>query len=378
MTSNEDERLQFLKNLEPDWFWYRQTHLGRKVPRKLTYEALEYNEDLILLDNKDILTLIDNNTFKKVANPIQKSLKHEDLSNFTEFVFDTNFEGPCTFVIVKETNPVSKKTTYSYAVSHVIDPLEPGSKHDYLMTSIHKDLKPKNIMVANYTMIAGELQIQYNQLKINFISTATSSQLFDIGIDSDKKSNWLKPNINIDDIDGEDTEEWDYYWGIFNLFLQYLKGLHMDTTNVWLPTELRGKDFSMIQNKVTKETLSKWQRNNVKLYKRIVYPTRGLPLTSFDYKYMRDKEAVDTMVYYINLCEFQNQDLNVRKRCEDKNLNLQDLIDKNLIEPYDINKRKYEIPNERPTKRPRRWSPRLLMILGDVPSNEVLSFNLKF
>ena len=34
--------------------------------------------------------------------------------------------------------------------------------------------------------------------------------------------------------------------------------------------------------------------------------------------------------------------------------------------------------NARPTKRQRRWSPRLPMVLGDVPSNKVLSFNLKF
>lgn len=377
MTSNKDERLEYLKSLDTHSFWYRQKYLGRKVPRKLTYEALEYNEDLILLDNKDILRLIDNNKFEKVANPIQKSLRKKDLSNFTEFVFDTNFEGPCTFVIVKET--ILGKNTYSYAVSHVIDPLEPGSKHDYLMTYIHNQLTENNSMTAGYTMIAGELQIRWKQhILINFLSTATNLQLFNIGIESYKKKSWLKPNIDIDNTVAEDKKEWDYYWEIFNLVLQYLKGLHMDTKYVWLPRERRGKDFSLIQNKVTKDTLSKWQRNNVKLYKCIVYPTRGLPLRKFDFMYDHNKGIVNRMVYYINLCEFQNPNLNERKRCKGQNLNLQYLIEKKLIEPYDINKRKYEIPNERPTKRQKRWSPRLLMILGDVPSNEVLSFNLKF
>ena len=173
------------------------------------------------------------------------------------------------------------------------------------------------------------------------------------------KGDWLKPKTK-GDIDGIKINEWDYLWEIYVLFLQQLENLNMDTKYVRLPRERRGKDFSMIQNKVTKETLSKWQRNNVKLYKCIADGEDDL-------KFFHD------MVEDINLRDFQNKRPIYFK---EEYVNLQYLIEKPLIEEYDINEDYQD--NARPTKRQRRWSPRLLMILGDVPSNEVLSFNLKF
>ena len=237
------------------------------------------------------------------------------------------------------------------------------------MTSIYEDLKQNSTDDIGYyryhhDMIAGELQIRWNQhILINFLSTATNTVLLRKGLFiSGKEGGWLKPNINKNNTVAEDKKEWDYYWEIYALFLQHLKDLNMDTKYVWLPRERRGKDFTMIQNKVTEKTLSKWQRNNVKLYKCIADE-------EYDLKFFHD------MVVDINLRDFQNKRL---RNFKEEYVNLQYLIEKQLIEEYDINKQKYEITNERPTKRQKRWSPRLLMILGDVPSNEVLSFNLKF
>ena len=207
ITSNnikkEDERLEYLKGIKDDWYWH-PIYWSRNKGRKLTYMPLHFRGNTVILDNNDLLNIVNNDEkFQEVANPIEISLNQNDLSSFVNFLYETNFTGPCTFIIVRHSYP----TKYSYAVSNVIDPLEPGSKHDYLTNYVkEKYIQSEDNKNPTFDIIAGELNILQNNIEMNFISSATMTQI---------KTKYVEPRFKYKtktkgDINGVRTAEWDY------------------------------------------------------------------------------------------------------------------------------------------------------------------------
>ena len=362
ITSNnikkEDERLEYLKGIKDDWYWH-PIYWSRNKGRKLTYMPLHFRGNTVILDNNDLLNIVNNDEkFQEVANPIEISLNQNDLSSFVNFLYETNFTGPCTFIIVRHSYP----TKYSYAVSNVIDPLEPGSKHDYLTNYVkEKYIQSEDNKNPTFDIIAGELNILQNNIEMNFISSATMTQI--------KRQNmWTPRDLNIrpmtkgDDINGVRTAEWDYAWDIWALFLKRLKAIGLDASNIILPRERRGKYFTFIDN-YSNQALKKWVRYGVKVYK-----STG-----------KNDEEFEDRVQDINLRDFQYKDT-IYLYKEGDELSIQRMKELQLIEDYDIkvSKRKRLNSSTGITKKMRRWNMRLNLILGEPIEVNLTLMKLKF
>ena len=346
----EDKRLEYLKGIkDDDWFWH-PIYWSRNKGRKLNYMPLHFRGNTVILDNNDLLNIInDDEKFQEVANPIKISLNQNNLSSFVSFLYETNFTGPCTFIIVRHSYP----TKYSYAVSNVIDPLEPGSKHDYLTNYVkEKYIESEENKNPTFDIIAGELNILQGNIEMNFISSATMTQIKRQNIYSDLN---VIPKTK-GDIYGERKAEWDYFWDICALFLERLKAINLQTNNITLPRERRGKSFTFIESDNSNRALKKWSNIGVKLY-----ISTG-----------ENDEEFEDRVQDINLRDFQHGDT-IYLYKEGDELSIQRMKQLKLIEDYDIkvSKRKRLNSSTGITKKMRRWNVRLNLILGEFELKEL-------
>ena len=237
-----NKEFENLQNDEKNKDWYWREIIYDIIPRKINYMPLRYSDKIIVPHNKDMLKIVNNDErFQRVKNPIIRVLDKDNLKMFTESLQKTNFSGPCTFVVLKYQVWETKKITYSFAVSNVIDPLEPGSKHDYLTHYIKQGLdKMKPEGRVYYYIIAGELNISHKKVRqMNFMSSATMTML--------NYHNVFDKRLVRGDSTGERTREWDYLWKLNEYFFEKLKDIGLDATKITLPSERRGKMFSFIQ-----------------------------------------------------------------------------------------------------------------------------------